>query len=520
MSKRGVSRSTILPLPSSPHWAPSTAMFMKSPILSQPGVKVPRHSHARRRRRCTAAAPRERSQEKRFFIFDIDITARGFLPFYPPWRRDFVAVLGHTSRLVSLDTPRHAREPCSRSPAARAHARARERPPVTVVVGGCGSRPHRAAAAASSATSAAARRSTSTSSACATTPERFYDAVRRRLAVQPADRPTRRPARATPSTRSLAFFMTRARPAAASPATFLLDEFLELRTFESFPGLRRVLQRAGRRHRRQPNPFVLTSRYAAARCGCCVDVDRRASKSIHVRPLTAEDACRTSLGAGTLGRRAGPRRIPCARACARRRPRRLRPRALRASWRSMREQRRRRDADQRARGAARAGRRAGRALPLLLRAAPAPRARLRRAQGHPRHPGGGGAADADRDRAAAATARRARPRTTCRGSRTSIWSSRDRSATASPIRCCACGSACTAAPRAAERGRPRARGACATRCPACRSAEPALAMRRRRRRATRQRATRRARRDQSRLEHRSEIDSREVWDAFRRWPTT
>ena len=34
---------------------------------------------------------------------------------------------------------------------------------------------------------------------------------------------------------------TRTRAGGSEPATFLLDEFLELRTFESFPGLRRVL---------------------------------------------------------------------------------------------------------------------------------------------------------------------------------------------------------------------------------------------------------------------------------------
>src|SRR6266513_1282907 len=35
-------------------------------------------------------------------------------------------------------------------------------------------------------------------------------------------------------------FFGRVRSAASEPATFLLDEFQELRTFESFPGLRRV----------------------------------------------------------------------------------------------------------------------------------------------------------------------------------------------------------------------------------------------------------------------------------------
>src|SRR3954453_3263857 len=35
-------------------------------------------------------------------------------------------------------------------------------------------------------------------------------------------------------------FLTHARTVGGESATFLLDEFLELRTFESFPGLRRV----------------------------------------------------------------------------------------------------------------------------------------------------------------------------------------------------------------------------------------------------------------------------------------
>src|SRR5436190_21714356 len=41
--------------------------------------------------------------------------------------------------------------------------------------------------------------------------------------------------------RALEFF-TKAKTAAGEPALFLFDEFLELRTFESFPGLRRVLR--------------------------------------------------------------------------------------------------------------------------------------------------------------------------------------------------------------------------------------------------------------------------------------
>src|SRR5690349_9563294 len=73
----------------------------------------------------------------------------------------------------------------------------------------------------------------------ATTPERFLRAV---TAVAPfpvtprADASTPGGARAAFDT-VLAFF-SRARTSASEPATFFLDEFLELRTFESFPGLR------------------------------------------------------------------------------------------------------------------------------------------------------------------------------------------------------------------------------------------------------------------------------------------
>lgn len=47
------------------------------------------------------------------------------------------------------------------------------------------------------------------------------------------------------------------------PATFLLDEVLELRTFESFPGLRHVLRELVQSLSESANRFVLTSRYVA-----------------------------------------------------------------------------------------------------------------------------------------------------------------------------------------------------------------------------------------------------------------
>src|SRR6266511_4451037 len=97
----------------------------------------------------------------------------------------------------------------------------------------------------------------------ATTPERFLRAV---TAVSPfpvADTSTSGPAGARAAFDATLAFLGRARTAASEPATFLLDEFLELRTFESFPGLRRVLHDLLDSLTVSPNRFVLTSRYTA-----------------------------------------------------------------------------------------------------------------------------------------------------------------------------------------------------------------------------------------------------------------
>jgi hypothetical protein len=58
-------------------------------------------------------------------------------------------------------------------------------------------------------------------------------------------------------------FLDTARASGGAPATFLLDEFLELRTFESFPGLRSVLRDLLGAMASSGNRFVLTTRYTA-----------------------------------------------------------------------------------------------------------------------------------------------------------------------------------------------------------------------------------------------------------------
>src|SRR5689334_5643810 len=71
----------------------------------------------------------------------------------------------------------------------------------------------------------------------ATTPERFFRAV---CAVAPSGG-GRVPAGTRAAFEAALAVLTGADTRDRPPSTFLLDEFLELRTFESFPGLRRVL---------------------------------------------------------------------------------------------------------------------------------------------------------------------------------------------------------------------------------------------------------------------------------------
>ena len=76
---------------------------------------------------------------------------------------------------------------------------------------------------------------------CATTPERFLQAVIVVVAV-PLARRRAAPATAREAFDALLAFFDTARAPGGEPCTFLLDEVLELRTFESFPGLRHVLR--------------------------------------------------------------------------------------------------------------------------------------------------------------------------------------------------------------------------------------------------------------------------------------
>jgi hypothetical protein len=119
----------------------------------------------------------------------------------------------------------------------------------------------------------------------ATTPERFLRAIAADSPFPAGD------ATAVPPGARAAFDATlgglsRARTGAGEPVTFLLDEFLELRTFESFPGLRRVLHELVDGLSASGNRFVLTSRYVARTLRLMRDRSAR-FELIHMPPLTA-----------------------------------------------------------------------------------------------------------------------------------------------------------------------------------------------------------------------------------------
>jgi hypothetical protein len=122
----------------------------------------------------------------------------------------------------------------------------------------------------------------------ATTPERFLKAL---TAVSPfpvSDTSSAGPASARAAFDATLNFFTRAKTAASEAATFLLDEFLELRTFESFPGLRKVQHEFVDGLTASANRFVLTSRYTARALRLLRDRSAR-FEVIQVPAFTTED---------------------------------------------------------------------------------------------------------------------------------------------------------------------------------------------------------------------------------------
>jgi len=122
----------------------------------------------------------------------------------------------------------------------------------------------------------------------ATTPERFLRAATSVSPFPVADSSGAGPAGARAAFDATLAFFTRVRTSASEPATFLLDEFLELRTFESFPGLRRVQYELVDGLVASSNRFVLTSRYTARALRLLRDRSAR-FEVIQMPALSAED---------------------------------------------------------------------------------------------------------------------------------------------------------------------------------------------------------------------------------------
>lgn len=124
----------------------------------------------------------------------------------------------------------------------------------------------------------------------ATTPERFLQALIAHSPFVPAsgqlpDLP-RSPREAYDE--ALQFLAT-ARTREGGAATFLLDEVLEFRTFESFPGLRDALAELAQALDHSPNHFVLTTRYATRGVRLAESAGARRLAPMHVAPVGPGD---------------------------------------------------------------------------------------------------------------------------------------------------------------------------------------------------------------------------------------
>jgi hypothetical protein len=123
---------------------------------------------------------------------------------------------------------------------------------------------------------------------CATTPERFLTAVT-------STSPFRwhgsdaAPATAREAFDALLAFFDTARAPGGGPCTFLLDEVLELRTFESFPGLRHVIRELVDALTGSPNRVAMTTRYVSRAHRLLRDATAR-FEVMHIPPFQTTDA--------------------------------------------------------------------------------------------------------------------------------------------------------------------------------------------------------------------------------------
>ena len=128
----------------------------------------------------------------------------------------------------------------------------------------------------------------------ATTPERFFSSVTHTTRCQAPDMPPgtadTRAARA--AFEAVCHFLEHAHATNGTRVTFLLDEALEIRTFESFPGLRGVLREFWQTLCESPNRFVLSTRFVARTIRLFHNAPER-FEFVHVPPLTPREVTAT-----------------------------------------------------------------------------------------------------------------------------------------------------------------------------------------------------------------------------------
>jgi hypothetical protein len=102
---------------------------------------------------------------------------------------------------------------------------------------------------------------------------------------------------ARPAFDAMLMFLMNASSADGSPATFLLDEILELRTFESFPGLRSALPELARALAHSRNRFIVSTRFTA-RARRWIEAAPERFELVPVTPLAPAEI-RETLGGET-----------------------------------------------------------------------------------------------------------------------------------------------------------------------------------------------------------------------------
>jgi len=125
--------------------------------------------------------------------------------------------------------------------------------------------------------------------AVATTPERCFASVTAASRVRPrGEKAVGSAATARSAFDSLVAFFDGASGPDLAPATFLLDEILDIRTFENFPGLRHVLRDLIARLSASPSGFVLASRFTSRMHRLLRDAPPR-FEVVHVPPMSTAE---------------------------------------------------------------------------------------------------------------------------------------------------------------------------------------------------------------------------------------